>query len=178
MLQHLVNNAKQAQMFGQIVCKFVLHILHNKKEAIVLDCENGNAHWQDAVKTETDQLIEYNVFKDLGQNAAAPKGHKLIKPQIVFDVKQSLEWIARVVARGDMTDLPHEALYSGVASLQRLCIVCLFAELNGLKLTGGDIRNTYLKACALEKVCVHAGPEFGPLEEQLLVTSEACKIPC
>ena len=52
-------------------------------------------------------------------------------------------------------------------------IVCLLAEMNGFKLTGGDVGNAYLEACALEKVCVCAGPEFGPLEGHSLVIEKA-----
>ena len=126
----------------------------------MLDCENGNTYWQDAIEAETGQLFECKVFKDLGKNAAVPKGYQLIKLRIVFDVKQSLKQKARIVARGNMTDLPHEAVYSGVASLRSLCIVYLLAELNGLKLTGGDVRNAYLEAYASEKMCVFAGPKF------------------
>ena len=118
-------------------------------------------------------MFEYKVFKDLGKNPAVPKGYQLIKLRIVFDVKQSLKWKARIVARGDMTDLPREAVYSGVASLRSLRIVCILVELNGLKLTGGDVGNTYLKAYTSEKVCARAGPEFGPLEGHLLVIEKA-----
>ena len=101
----------------------------------------------------------------------------MIKLHIAFDVKQSLKWKARIVAHGDMTDLPCEAVYFGVASLRSPCVVCLFAELNGLKLTGGDVRNTYLEAHTSEKVCVCAGPEFGPLEGHLFVIKKAlCKL--
>ena len=109
----------------------------------------------------------------MGKNTAVPKGYQQIKLRIVFDVKQSLKRKARIVACGDMTDPPREAVYSGVASLQSLRIVCLLAELNGLKLTGGDVGNAYLEACTTEKVCVHAGPKFGPLEGHLLVIEKA-----
>ena len=51
--------------------------------------------------------------------------------------------------------------------------MCLLAELNGLKLTGGDVGNAYLEAYTTEKVCVCAGPEFGPLEGHLLVIEKA-----
>ena len=53
--------------------------------------------------------------------------------------------------------------------MRSLRIVCSLAELNGLKLTDGDVGNAYLEACTTEKVCVRAGPEFGPLEGHLLV---------
>ena len=63
----------------QIVHKFGVRIPRNKKEAIMLDCENGNTYWQDAIEEETGQLFKYKVFKDLGKNAAVPKGYQLIK---------------------------------------------------------------------------------------------------
>ena len=52
---------------------------------------------------------------------------------------------------------------------RHLGIVCLLAKLNGLKLTGGDVGNACLEAHTSEKVCVCAGPKFGPLEGHLLV---------
>ena len=52
-LQHLVNNSKQAQCFGQIIHKFGVRIPWNEKEALMLDHENRNAHWQDAIEAET-----------------------------------------------------------------------------------------------------------------------------
>ena len=131
--QCLVNNAKWAQRFGQIAHKFGVCVPCNEKEAMTLDRENGNAHWQGAIEAETGQLFKCKVFKDLGKNAAVPKGYQLIKPRIVFDVKQSLKRKARIV-----TDPPREAVHSGVASLRSPHIVCLLAELNGLKLTGGN----------------------------------------
>ena len=69
-----------------------------------VDRENGNTYWQDAIAEETGQLFEYKVFRDLGKNAAVPKGYQQIKLRIVFDVKQSLKRKARIVTRGDMTD--------------------------------------------------------------------------
>ena len=152
--------------------KFGVCVPHNKKEEMMLDHENGNTCWQDTIKAETRQLFEHKVFKDLGKNAAVPKGYQLIKFRIVFDVKQSLKQKGRIVARGDMTDPPQEAVHSGVASLQSPHIVCLLAELNGLKLTGGDIGNAYLEADTLEKVCVCASSEFEP-SSYLLVIEKA-----
>ena len=83
-----------------------VRIPRNKKEAQMLDRENGNAHWQDAVKTELDQLHKCKVFKSSGQNAAVPEGCQLTKPHFVFDVKQSLKRKACMVAHGDMADPP------------------------------------------------------------------------
>ena len=92
---------------------------------------------------------------------------------MVFDVKQSLKRKARLVARGDKTEPPRDAVYSGVASLRSLRIVAFLAELNGLKLTGGDIGNAYLEAYTTEKVCFVTGREFGPLEGHMCIVEKA-----
>ena len=83
-MQHLANNAKRAQKFGQIVHKFDVCVPCNEKEAVMLSHENGNTGWQDVIKTEMDQLFECNILKDFGKNTAVSKGCQLIKPQIVL----------------------------------------------------------------------------------------------
>ena len=72
-----------AQRFGQTIFKFGVCVPCNKKEATMLDRENGNAHCQD--------LFEHKAFKDLRTNAAVPMGHQLIKLHVVFDIKQFLK---------------------------------------------------------------------------------------
>ena len=52
----------------------------------MLDRESRNTYWQDAIEEETGQLFKCKVSKDLGKNAAAPKGYQLIKLRIVFDI--------------------------------------------------------------------------------------------
>ena len=121
------------------------------KEAYKLDEENGNTYWRDAIKLEIDSLLEYNTFRDLGKHGTVPRDYTQIPLRMVFDVKQSLKRKARLVARGDKTDPPRDSVYSGVASLQSLRIVCFLAELNGLKVTGGDIGNAYLEAYTKER---------------------------
>ena len=66
-----------------------------------------------------------------------------------------------------------DLVYSGVASLRSLRIVCFLAELNGLEVTGGDIGNAYLEAYTKERVCFRAGPEFGELEGHLMIIDKA-----
>ena len=100
---------------------------------MMLDCENGNACLQDVIEVEIRQLFKCKAFKDFSKNTAVPKENQLIKLCIVFDVKQSLKSKERIVARGDMTDPPREAVCSGVASPQSLHIVCPLVKLNALK---------------------------------------------
>jgi len=52
--------------------------------------------------------------------------------------------------------------------------MCIFlAELNGMEAYATDIGNAYLKAKTGEKVCINAGPEFGPQQGHLLIIYKA-----
>eukprot|EP00977_Amphora_coffeiformis_P003476 scaffold640_cov166-Amphora_coffeaeformis.AAC.12 len=117
--------------------------------------------------------MEYKTFRDMGRTTRIPPVYQQIPLRVVFDVKQTLKRKARLVARGDKTDPPKDSVYSGVASLRSLRIVTFLAELNGLRLTGGDIGNAYLEAYTKEKVCTIAGPEFGPLQGHMLIIDKA-----
>ncbi len=174
-LQRMVNANKRAQRYNAIVYKFGVRIPRSVKEAYDLDAANGNTYWSDAMKKELGQIIDYKVFRSLGKNASKPNGYQQIPMRMVFDVKQSLQRKARLVARGDKTNPPRESVYSGVASMRSLRIVCFLAELNGLHLTGGDVGNAYLEAYTTEKVCFRAGKEFAPfgLEGHMLVVEKA-----
>jgi hypothetical protein len=47
------------------------------------------------------------------------------------------------------------------------------AELNQLPIWSTDIGNAYLEATTQEKVCITAGPEFGPLQNHTLIIIKA-----
>ena len=52
-------------------------------------------------------------------------------------------------------------------------MVAFLAELNKLKLWATDIGNAYLEAETREKLCIHAGPEFGKLQGHTLSIHKA-----
>ncbi len=172
-VQQMINASKRQQQHDAVRYKFGVRVPRNVKEALMLDRENGNTYWQEAMDAELDQLNEYNTFRSVGHNARTPDGYQCIPCRMVFDVKQSLKRKARFVARGDRTMPPKESVYSGVATLRSLRIITLLAELNGLELTGGDVGNAYLEAYTTEKVCFTAGPEFGPLAGHTLIIVKA-----
>ena len=93
--------------------------------------------------------------------------------RFVFDVKADGKWKGRLVARGDMTPEPEEAVYSSVASLRSLRILVFLAQLNGLEIMQGDIGNAYLESYTQEKVYFIAGPDFGPLAGHTLIIDKA-----
>ena len=43
--------------------KFIVEASRNYKEAIRLDKLNGNTMWQDAIKTDLDQISSYRTFE-------------------------------------------------------------------------------------------------------------------
>ena len=113
--------------------------------------------------------MDYNSFRDLGAGAIVPKGFTNISIQFVLDAKEDGCCNAHLVAHGDFTPEPEEAIYSSVASLRSLCYITFIAELNCQNLMQGDIGNTYLESYTQEKVCFIARPEFGPLAGHTLV---------
>ena len=62
-------------------------------DAMRLDKENGNTHWQDAMDLELTQIHEYKVFKDTGKaqfhngKVVIPDGFQKIRVHFVYAVK-------------------------------------------------------------------------------------------
>jgi hypothetical protein len=91
----------------------------------------------------------------------------------MFDIKHDGRHKARFVGSGHLTNVPTESVYSGVVSLQRVCMVTFLSELNGMELWATDTGNAYLEAYTAEKLYIVAGPEFGELEGHMLIISKA-----
>ena len=107
-------------------------------DAIRLDKENGNTHWQDAMDLEVTQIHEYKVFKDTGKaqfpngKVVIPDGFQKIRLHFVYAVKHDGRFKARLVADGHLTKEPVESIYSGVVSLRSLRMVVFLSQLNNL----------------------------------------------
>ena len=139
-------------------------------DAIRLDKENSNTHWQDAMDLELTQIHEYKVFKDIGKaqfhngKVVTPDGFQKIRVHFVYAVKHGGRFKARLVADGHLTKEPVESIYSGVVSLRSLRMVVFLSQLNDLEIWGADVGNAYLEAYTDEKLCIIAGPEFKELQ--------------
>ena len=142
-------------------------------DAMRLDKENGNTHWQDAMDLELTQIHEYKVFKDTGKaqfhngKVVIPDGYQKIRVHFVYAVKHDGRFKARLVADGHLTKEPVESIYSGVVSLRSLRMVVFLSQLNNLEIWGADVGNAYLEAYTDEKLCIIAGPEFKELQGHL-----------
>ena len=148
-------------------------------DAMRLDKENGNTHWQDAIDLELTQIHEYKVFKDTGKakfhngKVVTPDGFQKIRVHFVYAVKHDGRFKARLVADGHLTKEPVESIYSGVVSLRSLRMVVFLSQLNNLEIWGEDVGNAYLEAYTDEKLCIMAGPEFKELQGHLLIMVKA-----
>ena len=169
-LKRLINKTKTRP--STPTYQFGIQVPRNVKEALMLDERNGNTKWNDAMQSEIQSLNEYNTFKDNGKLKFL-EGYKRIVVHFVFAVKHDFRHKARLVAGGHLTDPTTEGTYSGVVSLRSLRIAIAAAELNELKIMVGDISSAYLEAYTQEKVYFMAGPEFGPLEGNLLTIDRA-----
>ena len=148
-------------------------------DAMRLDKENGNTHWQDAIDLELTQIHEYKVFKDTGKaqfhngKVVIPDGFQKIRVHFVYAVKHDGRFKARLVADGHLTKEPVESIYSGVVSLRSLRMVVFLSQLNNFEIWGADVGNAYLEAYTDEKLCIIAGPEFKELQGHLLIMFKA-----
>ena len=134
-------------------------------DAIRLDKENSNTHWQDAMDLELTQIHEYKIFKDTGKaqfhngKVVTPDGFQKIRVHFVYAVKHDGRFKARLVADGHLTKEPVESIYSGVVSLRSLRMVVFLSQLNNLEIWGADVGNAHLEAYTDEKLCIIAGPK-------------------
>ena len=137
-------------------------------DAISLDKENSNTHWQDEMDLELTQIHEYKVFKDRGKaqfhdgKAVTPDGFQKIRVHFVYAVKHAGKFKARPVADGHLTKEP-------VVSLRSLRMVVFLSHLNDLEIWGADVGNAYLEAYTDQNLCIIVGPEFKELQVHLLI---------
>jgi hypothetical protein len=110
----------------------------------MLDLQNGDTLWAEAIQREMGQIKDFNTCPSIGLDAKVPHGYQRIPVHLVFDVKEDLKRRAHMVAGGHMMKPLKESVYSGVASLRSLRVVTFLAQLNALPIMQGDIGNAYL----------------------------------
>jgi hypothetical protein len=60
------------------------------KHAMVLERENGDRIWEDAIKTALKQLTDYQTFRVMHSREAFHNDYQMIPYHIMFDVKYDL----------------------------------------------------------------------------------------
>jgi hypothetical protein len=148
--------------------KFGVRVPRNVMEALILDKENGNTLWKDAIKKEMTKIIEFQVFKILA-DGKPPIGYKKIPCHMIFDVKHDGRRKARFVSGGHLTLDPGEDSYSGVIAPDAVRLGMFAATHNGLQVVAADIGNAYLHAKTKEKVYTILGEEYESLGGKTLI---------
>jgi hypothetical protein len=111
--------------------KFGIQVPKGIKNKIDLDKNNGNHSWQEAIKTELKQLIDYQTFIVMDSGVDIPTGYQKIPYYMVFDVKCGLRHKARLVAGGNWTVNDKQDIYSRVVRMDTVRIGLSVGELYG-----------------------------------------------
>ena len=146
--KRLIRAVKQSrirQVRASVRYQHGFQVPRDYNDAMRLDKENGNTHWQDAMDLELTQIHEYKVFKDTGKakfhngKVVTPDGFQKIRVHFVYAVKHDGRFKARLVADGHLTKEPVESIYSKVVSLRSLRMVVFLSQLNNLEIWGDRI---------------------------------------
>jgi hypothetical protein len=167
--QRLIKLSKKMQVRQGY--KFGIKVPRSIKEALMLDADNKNTLWQDAIIKEMTNVKV--AFKSIGKDIKPPPGYTRIPTQMIFDLKMDFTRKARLVAGGHVTDAPTTITYSSVVSRDSVRICFLIAALNDLDIWMSDVGNAYLNAQPREKVYTIAGVEFGEEEGHTMLIVRA-----
>jgi hypothetical protein len=135
---------------------------------LLLDDQNGDSLWKEAIEKELKQIQDYRTFRELRKGETL-QDYKRIPYHIILDVKFDLRRKARLVAGGNHTDPPKEEVYSGVVGLSAIRLGFLVAAMNQLDICAADIGNAFLYGHTKEKVYIRAGQEFGDAQGKPLI---------
>lgn len=119
------------------------------KEALQFDKENEDHRWRDAIAKEMGNVIV--AFKILEDSENMPVGFTKAYVHMIFDVKMTGEFKARLVKDDHKTPDPDSSQYVGVLSRDSVRIALLYAALNDIDVICADIRNAYLQVASSEK---------------------------
>ena len=126
-----------------------------------LDKVNKNKKLHDYTNFEMSQLDEYDTFINHGVEKTAPQGYKIIRTNLMYDIKHDGRHKAHCVDNGHLADIPIDSVYLGVVSLRGLRIMLFLAESNKLDIWTTDMGNAYLETKTSERQYIIAGPQFG-----------------
>ena len=153
--------------------KYGVRIPQTVQEALAFDKENGNNLWAEAVKAEIDSLKKMQCFSFFHPGTQPPDGYKFTTLHINFEVKPCGRRKARLVAGGHL--VPLDGIHSRSTRVRGVSvrILDLIAHAHNYSILCGDIGNAFITAPCLEKVYSRCGPEFGELEDYLVIIEKA-----
>jgi hypothetical protein len=169
--------SKVKSKYWQRTHKYGIRIPKSIKEALMIDAENGNTLWWDAIVLEMANVrVAFQEYEGDLTKDGKPKGYKFVSTHMVFDVKlgENYRRKARLVADGHKTDVSTSTItYSSVVSRDSVRIALTIAALNDLKVFACDIQNAFLTAPCRENLYTVAGQEFGSDEGKFMIVVRA-----
>ncbi|MGH7954991.1 MAG: reverse transcriptase domain-containing protein [Gloeomargaritales cyanobacterium] len=153
--------------------QYGVELPRNVKHAMLIDRENNDSKWRDAIRKEMSAMEEMEVFRILPEGEKAPPECTRIPLMMVFAVKPDGTRKSRLVAGGHVTGPPSAEVYASVVQSENVRLIFLLAELNRLELIMGDVSTAYLYAFTIGKMYSLAGPEFGIFEGCVIILIKA-----
>ena len=154
--------------------KFGITVPNNVRHALLLDKQNNNQAWSEAILKEMSALTKAGVWEFKQPNFKVPKGYQYAPLTLIFDVKQEdLRRKDRLVAGGHVVDSTMYESYSSVVKTRTIRILETIAMNEGLKFVTGDISNAFVQADTDERIYSVAGPEFGDKEGSIVLVRKA-----
>ena len=145
--------------------KYGVKVPRTVREALILDQENGNTLWQDAIAKEMSNVKVAFDIHEKGNDASVSQRRTYIECYLIFDVKMDMTQKARFVANGTKTADLVNSTWAGVVSRKSVRIALTYAALLEVHIMAADIQNTYLQALISEAYWTVCGPEFGSEDE-------------
>ena len=129
--------------------KVGIKIPNSLAKCIEFDKENRNRYWQTAHQKESDTVrIAFEILEGKHQ---IPSDYTEAKGFMCCDLKLDFTRKACWVKAGNLTASTGASSYAGVVSRESVQIVLLYAALNNLNITCGDIKAAYLSSPTSEK---------------------------
>ena len=164
---------KLKSKYWQKTHKYGIRIPKDIHEAKLIDEENGNWLWRDAIRMEMANVMM--AFDEIDDPSTLGKEYNEITGHFIFNVmlRENFRRKAKWVADCHKTSAPSAVTYSTVVSRDSVRIILLIAALNDLDVQGADIQNAYLIAPNKEKLWMKAGPDFVDNQGKYYVVSRA-----
>ena len=116
-------------------------------EVTVIDGENGDTLWWDAIFKEMKNVrIAFEKFK--GDKEDIPPEYQFVNCHMIFDIKMGEGFRRNVcmVAGGHITEATSLLIYSSVVYRDSVRIALTISALIGLKVLECDIQNDFLRS--------------------------------
>ena len=161
------NNRQQGNI------KYGVKVPATTRLAFLMDKDNKNQAWKEAMDKEINALIDHDCFEFMPPGFKPDDSYQECPLRMIFDVKQCGKYKARLVAGGHKVDAGSLSTRATVVKGVSVRLLDVIAHHHGLKTLCGDVGNAFINAYTKEKVWARAGPEFGSRAGSIVLIKKA-----